>query len=1016
MTQAGFDFGVNGGGNRDMATAYMARWGGPVLETDDPYPNPPTSANIVTLGSKPANRHVQEVLYIPARTNSVDNDNLKSAVTQYGAVDTSMYYADAYYNSTTKAYYDMGNTGVNHDVAIVGWDDNYPRANFNGGAPGDGAFIIRNNWGTQWGENGYFYVSYYDKALGNSENAVFENAEDTRNYKNEYQYDPLGMTSTIGYGDTVGWFANIFTAGAKEKLGAASFYTTQLNAVYEIYVESNYDANGFNNISQTNNKVASGTIPIPGYHTIKLPTPVSLTDNHKFVLAVKIVNPVSGYPIPVEMPIKGYSGQASAHTGESFSSRDGSTWLDLQSSSYTKNANVCLKAFTVNGPVIAVQNPPGGIATVLNAVYNYDVSFSVIDTVGIQLPIVTANGSSASATDDGGGNYHTSVALNTGNNTIVLSDTNDNGDTSSQIVTIVRAETSQLDQLQFGAASYTAVEGSNVVIDVQRSGSGVGAVSVAYETDSSGSATTADYTPVSGTLNFADGEMVKTFSVLILSDNKQDPNETIGLVLSSPGGTVLGSQSTALITIKEGLTKLVSDLPKTSFDMAPGTSLPVHIAAVFADGSTGDVTNSITWKNNKPTVAGFSDGSLTANSATTGAATLKGTYLSKTISITVNSTIKSFTLTGNGTTKNIAGKTVNSRPEASMGFGLSANFGKDAASNGISLDITNLADWAANKSDATVVKGLVNLGSTPEVTKITASYLGKTSSVTIDTSLKSLSVSQSSSTTNLKGKKIKSKPGAEIDFALTANYGNDAAGQPMTEDITSAASWSSSKTSSTVQAGQVTNTSTPGTAVITASYAGKKISFTVDTTVSSLALYNTNDLTTNLNSKKLDFKPGAVSNYVIIATCGKDANGTDLTVDVSAWAAWSSSNSGIAGMTVVGNVYQIGTVTDAYGLATVKASYGGKSVSLRVNSVRNDLSPAPVALNMVDITGPQLLLNAPIADSSSGEVTSQAVWTTGGGAAPIKPGDGPITAIAKGNRVITARLGARSELVNASIK
>ena len=35
---AGFDMDVNnGGGNIDMATAYLTRWAGPVNETDDPY-------------------------------------------------------------------------------------------------------------------------------------------------------------------------------------------------------------------------------------------------------------------------------------------------------------------------------------------------------------------------------------------------------------------------------------------------------------------------------------------------------------------------------------------------------------------------------------------------------------------------------------------------------------------------------------------------------------------------------------------------------------------------------------------------------------------------------------------------------------------------------------------------------------------------------------------------------------------------------------------------------------------
>jgi Leucine-rich repeat (LRR) protein len=53
-----------------------------------------------------------------------------------------------------------------HAISIVGWDDNYSRNNFNskkGNKPKkDGAYIVLNSWGTWWGDDGYFYVSYED--------------------------------------------------------------------------------------------------------------------------------------------------------------------------------------------------------------------------------------------------------------------------------------------------------------------------------------------------------------------------------------------------------------------------------------------------------------------------------------------------------------------------------------------------------------------------------------------------------------------------------------------------------------------------------------------------------------------------------------------------------------------------------------------------------------------------------------------------------------------------------------
>lgn len=68
-----------------------------------------------------------------------------------GALYTGMYSgafdSDNYYNSDNAALYYNGSESVDHDVALVGWDDNYDRNNFNNTPPGNGAWIIRNSWG-----------------------------------------------------------------------------------------------------------------------------------------------------------------------------------------------------------------------------------------------------------------------------------------------------------------------------------------------------------------------------------------------------------------------------------------------------------------------------------------------------------------------------------------------------------------------------------------------------------------------------------------------------------------------------------------------------------------------------------------------------------------------------------------------------------------------------------------------------------------------------------------------------
>lgn len=55
-----------------------------------------------------------------------------------------------------------------HAVTIIGWNDNYSRNNFNSNCrpQNDGAWLILNSWGSNWGKNGTAWVSYED--VGNS--------------------------------------------------------------------------------------------------------------------------------------------------------------------------------------------------------------------------------------------------------------------------------------------------------------------------------------------------------------------------------------------------------------------------------------------------------------------------------------------------------------------------------------------------------------------------------------------------------------------------------------------------------------------------------------------------------------------------------------------------------------------------------------------------------------------------------------------------------------------------------
>ena len=348
-----YDFSVgpyNNGGTYLMSTAYLVRWSGPVNESEDAYGDHYTPAMLVP------SKHVQDVSWFAPRATANDNDNVKSAVSTYGGVYAAMYMdgSSSYYNATTHAYYYNGGSPTNqtnHAVLIVGWDDSYPASRFASPPPGSGAFIVKNSWGTGWGESGYFYVSYYDTEFGmNSLFAVFNGAQATSNYTGIYQYDPLGDTYSCGYGSSTGWFANVFTAQSTTLLRAVGFYSLTPNTSYEVYTGSSL---------ATKTLSTSGTLATMGYHTVALLTPVAVTSGQPFVVAVKVTSPGINYPIAIEYPISGYSSSATASAGQSYVSSDGSSWYD--STTYLANTNVCLKAYTAGTDTTAPTTTANGV-------------------------------------------------------------------------------------------------------------------------------------------------------------------------------------------------------------------------------------------------------------------------------------------------------------------------------------------------------------------------------------------------------------------------------------------------------------------------------------------------------------------------------------------------------------------------------------------------------------------------------------------------------------------------------
>ena len=327
---------VNSGGEHTMSIAYLAAWQGPVLEKDDPYGDGMSDPNL------PAEKHLEEALIINGR----EDETIKSAIFRYGAIETSIYsaleYVDSYsmyYSSEYAAYYYDGDETPNHDVVVVGWDDHFPKENFTIQPEGDGAFICKNSWGEEFGDDGYFYVSYYDTKICRK-SVVYTRVGDMDNYDKIYQTDKLGWVGQLGFSKEEAYFSNVYQAGKGENLAAVSFYATDKNTEFEVYVVRNFkDVTSFKN----RELVTSGSMKYAGYYTVDFPEEIELEDHERYAVVVNIKTPGAVHPIAIEYNADERTASFDISDGEGYISLYGEMWHRAESS---EKCNVCLKAFT----------------------------------------------------------------------------------------------------------------------------------------------------------------------------------------------------------------------------------------------------------------------------------------------------------------------------------------------------------------------------------------------------------------------------------------------------------------------------------------------------------------------------------------------------------------------------------------------------------------------------------------------------------------------------------------------
>lgn len=319
----------HGTGNGRVASFFLSTWSG--MTTEEKVPFQSSSVTWPDSLAYDTSAYMEDAIF-----SQYTVERTKQLIMEYNSVSAMIYMLDNYYYPDTASYSCPQSGLVNHAVTIVGWDDTYSKENFPSasGVKNDGAWIVKNSYGKNWGKNGYFYLSYEDKSITN---LVSNTAVTTPAYPNNYFYDGAAAGTVTFPGNTINngyYVSNIFKAtagnGKDEELGEIVTAVPQDNTDFQIQVYTDLK----NTSDPTSGTPAYAepvdyTQPLAGIHTIHLNTPVKIPQGTFYSVVIRIPDGSNKFYVEkTTTSTSWFTATAGIDPNQSFFSTSGKKWYD----------------------------------------------------------------------------------------------------------------------------------------------------------------------------------------------------------------------------------------------------------------------------------------------------------------------------------------------------------------------------------------------------------------------------------------------------------------------------------------------------------------------------------------------------------------------------------------------------------------------------------------------------------------------------------------------------------------